>query len=738
MPANLRLTLRTLLSYLDDTLDPAQAKLIGQKVAESEQARELMERIKQVTRKRRLTTPPPAGPGGIDANTIAEYTDNEVTPEQAEEVERICLASDVHLAEVAACHQILTLVLGEPALVPPSARQRMYGLVKGPEAIPFRKPPRRNPKADLDLSTSDAGHEDDTMRLQGFMRHASVRNTVLLAAGVLLAVGVLVFALYKQLHTEGPELTKAGKDQGVAQIDAKINKIDKEDADKEERERKAAKEQADKKAAEEERLADEKRKEEEKKAQEAKATEPKKTEDKQPLTEIKTGEEEVPFEAPDVTPVVLGAYQPNAKVPDITLQRDSDKDKGTWDRLWTSNTKVSSVRPVMSLPVSRGNIQINKGPHLTLWGSSPDIWPLGFIFESQVQLYKHALLDLDMAINRGRIIVKYARTDGKPSMVRIRFENPTQKKQEAFTVALLDKDAEVMIDRAAYLRPGEPFYEDKANANRIGPVVDFHFVFLGGTAYFHWAGNSELVDATKVPKHIQWSSIQGTTRAQEDATKPDWLLAKPKQGDPKLRAEALAASERLAKNLQGKQLDVVLQEALESDNASSRRLALFCYTALDEYTKPIEFLDKDDPRASDLRQMSIYALRHWMAQASDHEYKVYEAFRGLYKGVVAKKLMELLHGLTPEEEANPVTWQRLIDNLNNDVLPMRELSAWTLQSALAMRNQNAAKLIATRYSAVAPQDVRMQVQRELRVMIPPGQVPMQPAPTPPGAGGKKQ
>src|ERR1043165_5376177 len=105
----MRLTLRTLLSYLDDTLEPSQARAIGVKVAESEQARELMERIKQVTRRRRLMTPP-AGPGGIDPNTIAEYLDNEVTSEKASEVEQICLASDVHLAEVAACHQILTLV----------------------------------------------------------------------------------------------------------------------------------------------------------------------------------------------------------------------------------------------------------------------------------------------------------------------------------------------------------------------------------------------------------------------------------------------------------------------------------------------------------------------------------------------------------------------------------------------------------------------------------------------------
>ena len=216
MTASLRLTLRTLLSYLDDTLDPAQAKLIGQKVAESEQARELMERIKQVTRRRRLTTPPAAGPGGIDANTIAEYLDNEVTPEQAAEVEQICLASDVHLAEVAACHQILTLVLGEPALVPPLARQRMYGLVKGPEAIPFRKPPKAGTKADLDLSTSDADHDmlADSMRLPGTLRNASMRNTLLLVGGGVLAACVLVFALWHLFQPTVPP-DEPGKDQLV-------------------------------------------------------------------------------------------------------------------------------------------------------------------------------------------------------------------------------------------------------------------------------------------------------------------------------------------------------------------------------------------------------------------------------------------------------------------------------------------------------------------------------------------
>ena len=89
-----------------------------------------------MTRRRRLTTPPATGPNArFDANEVAEYLDNELPGDQVAELEKTCLESDVHLAEIAACHQILTLVLGEPALVPPTARERMYKLVKGREAL---------------------------------------------------------------------------------------------------------------------------------------------------------------------------------------------------------------------------------------------------------------------------------------------------------------------------------------------------------------------------------------------------------------------------------------------------------------------------------------------------------------------------------------------------------------------------------------------------------------------------
>jgi len=135
----MRLTLRTLLAWLDDTLSPSEVREIGKQVSESPFATELVERIQRVTRQRRLTVPPRTGPEAVDANLVAAYLDNELDPDPVAELEKKYLTSDVLLAEVASVHQILSLI-GQKAKVPTEARHRMYHLVKGREAVRSHAP----------------------------------------------------------------------------------------------------------------------------------------------------------------------------------------------------------------------------------------------------------------------------------------------------------------------------------------------------------------------------------------------------------------------------------------------------------------------------------------------------------------------------------------------------------------------------------------------------------------------
>lgn len=121
----MRLTLRTLLAYLDDRLPPANAKEIGQKIANSPFATELVDRIRDVKRRRRLASPDQQV--SVNPNLIAEYLDDQLSPELVSRVETQILSSDALLAEVAASHEILGL-LRDPVTVEPRLRDRLHAL----------------------------------------------------------------------------------------------------------------------------------------------------------------------------------------------------------------------------------------------------------------------------------------------------------------------------------------------------------------------------------------------------------------------------------------------------------------------------------------------------------------------------------------------------------------------------------------------------------------------------------
>lgn len=122
----MRLTLRTLLAYLDGVLDRQDAEAMKAKVAESETAKQLAARIEEVTHRREIEPVRiDARTHSADPNAMADYLDGMMPSSQVASHEKGCLDSDALLAEAAASHQILSRVLREPAKVTERFRNRL-------------------------------------------------------------------------------------------------------------------------------------------------------------------------------------------------------------------------------------------------------------------------------------------------------------------------------------------------------------------------------------------------------------------------------------------------------------------------------------------------------------------------------------------------------------------------------------------------------------------------------------
>jgi hypothetical protein len=107
----MRLTLRTLLAWLDGVLTPDEQRRLGERVAGSTVATHMAERIRAAIGRTMIGAPRVEAKGmADDPNSVAEYLDNSLPSERLEPFERICIESEVHLAEVAACHGMLAEV----------------------------------------------------------------------------------------------------------------------------------------------------------------------------------------------------------------------------------------------------------------------------------------------------------------------------------------------------------------------------------------------------------------------------------------------------------------------------------------------------------------------------------------------------------------------------------------------------------------------------------------------------
>src|SRR5262245_23702371 len=231
----MRLTLRTLLPNMNKIPNPANPKDPTKKTKTTNSANNHTPRTKNTTRRPRPTPPQVVGTGmGLDPVTVAVYLVDTLPPDAVADFERICLESEVHLAEVASAHHVLTMVLGEPAEVDPLARQRMYGI---PAEAERRKhvhaePVFSSPTAPATYATATpaphvsspnappaphhvAAHADvpDYLRANTWTRHGTLLAAC--AAVLLLAVGWLIYTAFPGWFGAGQQVAVAPQNSDV-------------------------------------------------------------------------------------------------------------------------------------------------------------------------------------------------------------------------------------------------------------------------------------------------------------------------------------------------------------------------------------------------------------------------------------------------------------------------------------------------------------------------------------------
>ncbi len=705
----MRLTLRTLLAYLDDTLEPQEAKLIGQKVAESDTARELIARIKEVTRRRRITTPAPDGPGSnVDPDTIAAYLDNKLSAEQLAEVEQLALASDVHLAEIASCHQILTVVLGEPAVVPPTAYKRMYGLVKPPESNPQHSPPIQREAEEV---LTEGKEVDETLRLglPAFSSRGSWTNRLLLIGGAVCVLALLAVSIWELLPP-------FGTGDVVAKIEEPAKTTPDAKADKSKPATKAEAPPAPSPLPKKDNDTPEKKSEKDNlPADKAKEAIPKEV----PAVEKEKKVEDVPPAPPGTAVLNIGQFEPPTP-PGVAVlvQQVPDKnqpDRKPWTRLLRTadplSWRVWTETPLVSLPGFRSVVQLDSGVRLTLWGTLPEIWPYPPTYESSVIPHPPGKFDADLTLDRGRIVL--ANTKDQALMIRLRFDNPSNPGKGEVWDITLDKGAEITIVRWGGLPPGEQFYR-KDSPRRQGPAATVAVLVVVGSARVKL--DLQPADELLPPpngKLLVWDSLIGRPTFRDAPGMPLWVQPLPPLPDAepkKVRDAVLAALGNLSIDLSGQSVEAGLLKAMASNDIHERREAVRCAAAMDDLGRVIDALiDKD----LEVRLVAVESLRHWIGAGRGNVYKLFAALQPNYSEDEAEIILTLLHRWSPSQDADPQIRSLLVSYLTHRKVAIRELAHDYLLGLPDMLQPG----LKIGYNALAPEDQLRQRALEWQKLV---------------------
>ncbi|HQR09520.1 MAG TPA: hypothetical protein PLN21_22040 [Gemmatales bacterium] len=698
----MRLTLRGLLAYLDDRLDPAVAAQVGDYIGEHDKLRHLIDRIKRVIRRRRLSTPEVAERQEMpvhhqdDPNQVAAFLDGRLPEDQEADFEEICLDTDVYLAEVAAVHQIMTF--GNATLkVPPLATQRMVNLVKGPEAQPLQVVPRqaRPSKSPLwDVTDSAPAHEEENQALLEPLYHNILETRwgrgLLIVAALLLA-GFMGFILFSVPWDKLPSSTNLAEAQPTVPTEkvpvASAPAVPEEKADVVK-----APVVLNKLAVHVEGfwpaliLSTE----------------------KQPVwlsvasmlsnltgmvaarpalplnTFLGFGEEvsEKPLEPLVPLPVVasaksrVAAAERNSHVPvaingaDVAGMFLQLSPAGDW-RIMKPQSQLTSNELLQALPGYTGNIALPNGVRIMLLGQFHPNLAANPFGEAVAELHPTTDADADLTLHRGRMVIIGRTVKQVPSLVRVRYQGETWELS-------LPSGSEVGLQAGSAVKPGD------------GPwVVEKTLEIIASKGK---ADVKHLDQATVLaPKQrLLWNSSLAENepaRQTELGEVPVWLAKY--QTAPKEAVESLVGLRsrthaKLQKDTRDMNwLSLACDETLEEGKLIERQAALLELSAIGRMQPIIALLN--DANANGRRKYSHDVVHYWLNQEESRAAQLIDLLKDTgYSEDEAKLLLTLYRGT---KEATPATIAALLQDMASPRVAIRE-QAWRVLTAIAPERPN--------------------------------------------------
>jgi len=622
----MRLTLRTLLAWLDDTLPPVQVREIGKQVADSPLAQELVQRIHRVTRQRRLTVPSKNGPEATDPNLVASYLDNDLEPEKVAEYEKKCLTSDVNLAEAASVHQILSL-LGQKVQVPAEAKARMYHLVKGREARPVAL-----------ANGATVESEPLTKPIPPWVVQPVAPRRSLERFGPLAAclglLGLLGWSAYESLKPEPPAVVDAGATPiRTIPVPPVVARQDQAPADEEEA---ASAEPAPPSDAPADSEAEPKAEKVAEKKEASKteggtgAASPSNPELSIFGDKSEKGEPVASRKIPD------GATGVVSKVEGMLLHYNTDKRE--WERLAEGAPLRESDRLLVLAPF-RAVIAIGKSA-------------IDLLGDTEVQLLQKETDDSPaLGLAHGRLVVE---PSSSPASLRVLFAGRTLNVEQP-------SDASVgieLLSRRAYGQPAAAAASLAVHASN-GDVA---------------LGLDKAKEKLTGPKTILAGS-DGRFERPAGAKPPSWAI------EPDRSPEATELRTRFRKEFSiDRPVLADLVSATENENAEIKTLAIFALRGLGDLSLLTPILDRPgDPVA---RRAAIDALRDQVAQGGPAAQRVWDQLELDFGPAEGAKIQKLLVGFGDDEAAKSATFRALVDDLGtrNEALGVRELSYDNLKS----------------------------------------------------------